>query len=198
MRRPNPELEKQIKTKTLELLMEKDPLEIGMRDIAAACGVTATSIYHYFKDKNDVFRNITRDCMEEFGKDMVRTILDVPEPGEKIVKALQFFRDWSFANPKKAFLVMGKVESDPEMTLGNLDSYYGCHKLLKELLLECNQGMTAEQAVLKANLIISSLWGCISSIISERTEPEYWHNGVEFTDKAIELLLGNSNISQNV
>ena len=49
MRNPNVEIVSQIKAKTLELLMEKEPSEIGMRDIAAKCGVTAANIYHYFK-----------------------------------------------------------------------------------------------------------------------------------------------------
>jgi len=34
MRNPNTEIILKIKTKTLELLMEKNPDEIGMRDIA--------------------------------------------------------------------------------------------------------------------------------------------------------------------
>ena len=50
MRNANPELVSSIKKRTLELLMEKEPEEIGMREIAKKCGVSATAIYHYYRD----------------------------------------------------------------------------------------------------------------------------------------------------
>ena len=47
MRNPNPNLISQIKAVALKLLMEKVPEQIGMRDIASECNITATNIYHY-------------------------------------------------------------------------------------------------------------------------------------------------------
>jgi AcrR family transcriptional regulator len=44
--KPKTDLAPQISEKTLELLMEKEPEEISTRDIAKACGVTATSLYY--------------------------------------------------------------------------------------------------------------------------------------------------------
>lgn len=193
MRRQNLEIEEQIKLKTKVLLMEKDPAEIGMRDIASSLGVTATTIYHYFKDKDDVFRHITRDCMKEFSVDMKKKILGPETSKEKLITALKFFRDWCFENPRMAFLVMGKVNSDPKMTLENVEYYYGCHKLAEALLEACNRegSLKTPDCRFKANFIIASLWGCISSILTERTEPEYWKDGIDFTNRAIEYLISN-------
>ena len=47
MRNANPDIIPLIKSKSLELLMKRNPDSIGMRDIASSCGVTATTIYHY-------------------------------------------------------------------------------------------------------------------------------------------------------
>ena len=59
MRKPNTALLEQIKAAAMELLREKEPSEIGMRDIAAKCGITAANIYHYYKNKDDLFADIT-------------------------------------------------------------------------------------------------------------------------------------------
>ena len=63
MRKANVEIMPLIKQRTLELLMKKNPEEIGMRDIAENCGITATSIYHYYKDKDKLFQAISLDCL---------------------------------------------------------------------------------------------------------------------------------------
>lgn len=59
MRKPNTALLEKIKEAAAELLKDKEPSEIGMRDIAAKCGITAANIYHYYKDKTELFRDIT-------------------------------------------------------------------------------------------------------------------------------------------
>lgn len=59
MRKPNTALLEKIKEAAAELLKDKEPSEIGMRDIAAKCGITAANIYHYYKDKTELFKDIT-------------------------------------------------------------------------------------------------------------------------------------------
>ena len=68
MRNPNPELINQIKEAALKLLMEKEPEQIGMRDIASECKITATNIYHYFKDKDRLFQSISLDCLNQLNE----------------------------------------------------------------------------------------------------------------------------------
>ncbi|MBO7136728.1 MAG: TetR/AcrR family transcriptional regulator, partial [Spirochaetaceae bacterium] len=57
MRNPNTEIIPLIKQKTLELLLEAEPSQIGMSDIARKCEITATNIYHYYKDKDSLFQS---------------------------------------------------------------------------------------------------------------------------------------------
>ena len=61
MKASNPDLEKSIREKALDLLMVKEPEEIGMREIARACGVTPPTIYYYFKDKDCLFVRVKQD-----------------------------------------------------------------------------------------------------------------------------------------
>ncbi|MDR1747705.1 MAG: TetR/AcrR family transcriptional regulator, partial [Spirochaetaceae bacterium] len=55
MRTANPELEQKIKDVCLDLLIRREPEEINMREIASVCGVTATTLYYYYKDKESLF-----------------------------------------------------------------------------------------------------------------------------------------------
>ena len=58
MRKPNTAIVEQIKDAARELLKGKEPSQIGMRDIAEKCGITAANIYHYYKDKDQLFSEI--------------------------------------------------------------------------------------------------------------------------------------------
>lgn len=58
MRKPNLEIAAKIKAAVEELLQEKDSSLIGMRDVAEKCGISAANIYHYYKNKDEMLRNI--------------------------------------------------------------------------------------------------------------------------------------------
>lgn len=58
MRKPNLEIVAKIKAAVEELLKEKDSSLIGMRDVAEKCGISAANIYHYYKNKDEMLKNI--------------------------------------------------------------------------------------------------------------------------------------------
>lgn len=58
MRKPNLEIAAKIKAAVEELLKEKDSSLIGMRDVAEKCGISAANIYHYYKNKDEMLKNI--------------------------------------------------------------------------------------------------------------------------------------------
>lgn len=191
MRKANPELEKTIRTKTLELLQEKEPYEIGMRDIAIKCGVSATSIYLYYKDKDDLFRKISLDSLEILSQYMQSKIERIKSPKKKVVEALKAFRDWCFENPKTAMLFMGKIQVDASESTENLEAYYMCNRLGQLLLQDCidKEILKSKNPKLDTNILIYGLWGCIESILLARADIEYWNNGIKYTDRFIEMAI---------
>jgi len=58
LRKPNLEIAAKIKAAVEELLKEKDSSLIGMRDVAEKCGISAANIYHYYKNKDEMLKNI--------------------------------------------------------------------------------------------------------------------------------------------
>ena len=189
MRAPNPEMERTIRQKTLELLLAREPEEIGMRDIATSCGVTATTIYYYYADKERLFEAVKKDCMAEMDRLIIERAGVLSDSIGMLRAGLAAFRDWAFANPRIALLVMNRFRPNFEATPEEMAGYYRTTFFGKDLLERAVvEGMArSDDTLLDSSLCISALWGAIESIIRCRTVPEYWDKGVMFTDAMIEM-----------
>lgn len=189
MRPANKELESQILQAAIELLMDNEPSEIGMRDVAKKCNISATSIYNYYKDKNELFMKISLSCLSEIAEKMKASVAEIPDCREKIKTSLKVFRDWCFEKPKVAMLLLTKLEEN--ISDEDIMSFYICNKIGESLLAECmdNGFYKGNDIHLDTGVIISGMWGCIESIITKRADPVFWNEGVAFTDRFIELMM---------
>lgn len=191
MRKTNTEIMPVIKQRTLELLMKKNPDQIGMRDIAKNCGITATSIYHYYKDKDKLFQEISLDCLYELNE-RIKTAANNGNTTKKQIKnAIKSFRDWCFENPRLSLLIMQGIKSADDATPEIMEQYYVCNRTGEELLkIAVNQGEArSENPRLDIGILISGLWGCIESILLKKSESEYWKDGKTFTDRFIKIWI---------
>ena len=134
MRNANPDIIPMIKEKTLNLLMEKNPEAIGMRDIAKACGITATTIYHYYTDKDGLFQAIGLDCLLELNRRIINEVQKHQETREQILSAIGTFRDWSFENPRRALLIMQGIKSTENASPNVIEQFYTCNRTGENLL----------------------------------------------------------------
>jgi len=205
MVKPKTDLAPRIREKTLELLMEKEPEEITTRDIAKACGVTATSLYYYYKDRDDLFNEIKLECIEKMDTyiagQLAKKVSKITKQGKKInpieeVRAgLEAFRDWAFANPRIALVVMGRLKADTQADPEKMEKYYQSVILAKTTLDRAVQAglSNSKNTLLDASLCITALWGAIESVLLNRTIPQYWskRGGLELTNKMIDLLLAS-------
>ena len=189
MRNANPDIVPLIKQKTLSLLMEKNPESIGMRDIASCCGVTATTIYHYYKDKDSLFQAIGLDCLRELNKRILRDVEKARTSRKQILSAIYAFRDWCFENPRRALLVMQGIKSASDATPELIEEFYVCNRTGERLLKKAvDEGVAfSENPRLDVGVLVSGLWGCIESVLLKKCEVEYWENGAEFTERFITL-----------
>lgn len=189
MRLSNKDLEMKILRTTLELLSEKEPSEIGMRDVAKKCGISATSIYTYYKDKNELFIKISVSSINNLKNLMSSKVSSIEDPKEKVKTALEIYRDWCFENPKTAILVFSKLEE--KIGAEDIMNFYICNRFGEDLLYECQDKSlySGEDIKLDTGILISGLWGCIESIITKRADPIFWTEGKKFTDRFIQLTL---------
>lgn len=193
MRKPNTEIISVIKQKTLELLMQKNPEQIGMREIAAACDITATNIYHYYKDKDRLFQEISLDCLYELNERLASLSQKGKTVKKQIQNAIESFRDWCFENPKRALLVMQGIKSADDAPPELIEEYYVCNRTGEKLLREAiTQGLAkSTNPRLDVGILVSGLWGCIESVLLKKCEPDYWEKGKSYTDRFIKLWLNS-------
>ena len=193
MRNANPELVSSIKKRTLELLMEKEPSEIGMREIAKNCGISATAIYHYYKDKDCLFQAISLDCLNEINSEIESAAEKVSSPKEKVLAAIRAFRDWSLKNPRVASLVMEKINSAVNLSPEETEKFYVCNRTGEKLLELCvTEGLAhSENPRLDVGILVFGLWGCLQAVISRKSEVEYWENSEPFTERFINMWAEN-------
>lgn len=191
MRIPNPELERKIRMECRALLLEKEPEEIGMRDIAASCGVSATTIYYYYADKDALFEAVKLDFLAAMDARIRGAVLEASGSREKLRAALASFRDWALDNPRVSLLVMGRLKPNLAASKDELAQYYRSNDLAKELLDAAVAEGTANIADTKlmSALCIAALWGAIETILLNRTHPDYWNKGKYFTDRMIDMLV---------
>ncbi len=189
MRNPNPALIEKIKETALKLLMEKEPFQIGMRDIASDCGITATSIYHYFRDKDRLFQAVSLDCLYQLNERIKNSSGQSDSAKDKILNAVKTFRDWCFENPRRALLVMQGIKSADDISPELMESYYVCNRTGERFLNEAiGEGLAkSENPRLDVGLLVSGLWGCIESVLLKKSEKEYWDRGIDFTDSFIKM-----------
>lgn len=191
MKASNPDLEKSIREKALDLLMVKEPEEIGMREIARACGVTPPTIYYYFKDKDCLFVRVKQDCIASMDARMLDAISRGTGPLESLKLGLEAFRDWAFDNPRIAVLIMGRFKPDTSDIDEALRQNYRSMTMAVSLLEDAAKAglVSCSDPVLAVSLCVYSLWGVIESFFSKRTFPQFWDRGRELTDASIRMCL---------
>ena len=193
MRKPNTEIKSIIKERTLELLMQKNPEQISMREIAATCKITATNIYHYYKDKDRLFQEISLDCLYELNTRLSESAQKGKTLKSQIQNTIEAYRDWCFENPRRALLVMQGIKSADDVSPELIEEYYVCNRTGEKLLKEAiKQGMAkSTNPRLDVSILVSGLWGCIESVLLKKSEPDYWEKGNTYTDRFIKLWINS-------
>jgi AcrR family transcriptional regulator len=205
MAKPETDLVPRIRKTTLDLLFEKAPEEISMRDIAKACDVSATSIYYYYKDKDALFTDIKVICLGNMHREIItQTEKKIAKyqkthkesnPLQEIRSVFEAFRDWAFAHPRIAILIMGRFKPDAITNQEDLDTYYQSVFFGQAFLEKAAKAgiIHSTDTMLDASLCVTALWGAIESVLLKLTLPQYWskQGRIEFTNKMIDFLIAS-------
>ncbi|MFQ3621527.1 MAG: TetR/AcrR family transcriptional regulator [Spirochaetales bacterium] len=191
MRKANPALEQKILEVTLEVILQKGIHTPTMREIARRCGVTATTLYYYYADKDSLLEAVKLRCLAEMEHYIQNHVNLQGNPLENLRQGLGAFRDWCFSQPEIALLVMSGFKPTRIENPSALERYYGSHQLAISLLRRAVEEGYArpKDLALDVSVIISALWGAIEAVLTQRCLPEFWNQGHLYTDRAIEICL---------
>jgi AcrR family transcriptional regulator len=81
---PKEEKKKTLLQAASDVLMEYGPYKTTLDDIARRAGMAKTSLYYYFKDKDEIIRAIIKNDMEQLLDIMTRAVASAQTAEEKI------------------------------------------------------------------------------------------------------------------
>lgn len=193
MKPANPDLEHSILDAAFDLILERGLHGVGMRDIARRCGVTATTLYYYYRDKNSLIEAVKLRCLTGMAAWIGEHICLTDNSLADLKSGLVAFRDWCFLKPAEALLVMSGFMPNPDVNLPEMERYYRSVRLAVSLLERAIQTghAVSHDPVLDSSVCIATLWGAVESVLAKRSLPEFWERGIEFTDRAIEICIGS-------
>ena len=110
---PNPELIKAIKGAVLELILERGGNAVKLRTIADMVGVTPTTIYYYFDNKEELLRKVSIMVFDDFNKS-VESRLSGDTPPERLSSLAYAIFQYAVENPNIFELLFSRKYFTPQ------------------------------------------------------------------------------------
>ena len=89
--------------------------ETSMSDIAEACELGKATLYYYFPNKEELYREIIRSHTEEYYRLLTESIAEVDQPGEMVRHLVHEFVDMAYQDPDFFQLLFPLGKSAPEL-----------------------------------------------------------------------------------
>lgn len=93
------EAKAEILDKAVNLIIEIGYNNFTMRKLAAKLGVTATTIYNYYKNKDDLFINLLIRGFTELHERLKKARQNQPTPSKKLRAIIDEYTDFGLSNP---------------------------------------------------------------------------------------------------
>ncbi|MCU6710487.1 TetR/AcrR family transcriptional regulator [Paenibacillus sp. J5C_2022] len=126
---------------TKELIMEKGCQSMTMQDIVNRSGMSKGAIFHYVKNKNEIFIWVLQERLEEtnerFMKEVEQGSPNFDDPMEKIRESIIAYENPNDVTNKVLLYLLGK-EEDP-LVAQALKNYYDRSAYLSKLWIETGQ-----------------------------------------------------------
>ena len=192
MTRPeNPELIAAIRKAVLELTAKKDPAAVTMREIAAACNVTPTTIYYYFENKARLFEAVKFDIIDDMDTILSAAVNKDDPVRKQLTDLMRAFIGWYLENPTLADLVFDRLPPATDLDDERLARYYKANLNGYEIVLRGKE--SGELAVgdpqIDTALGLAFMYGVVKLFLNKRLMPRFWDDITPLTDRMIELLL---------
>lgn len=198
-----PEEELSLRDKLLKisrrLLLAEGYRALSMRKIAAEAGVSATSIYLHFSNKDDLIHTLIEEAVDELTQTIEREVSEKQGCISRFKAAVQSYVNFALENPEK-YEIIYLVQPDgmaryPKEKFRKIRHSY---ELLTGVISECvEQGlMELENPVMAAYSIWAQLHGIVSVVLNRRLDSRI--DEENFIQESIELITHGFLLKQQV
>lgn len=124
----------QILIEAAEVMQERGYHAASMQEIADHCGLHKTSLYHYFKSKDEILHDILASSFRSFMPGLEDIVATQLEPEEKLRQAIRHHLVTLCANLPFASVMLQEVRSRPDSDAVRKvqDRYIGLFKTILE------------------------------------------------------------------
>jgi len=174
------EIREAIVDAALDIFLEKGYDEFSLRQVAERIGYTATTIYRYFKDKDDLLFAVIAESYDKFTAALTAAAQEADEPLERLICYGRAYIRWGIANPE-AYKLM--FIHRPQFLIDRLHT--GRHALGRAGVEHIRAAMAA--GVIPqgdADAIVDALWGLAHGIVSLALNMPF------MTEERIERMVG--------
>lgn len=188
-RPPNPELIDKIQNVVFELVKQKSVDAITLRMVAKRLNITATTIYYYYKDKDELIDKIKLQGFVEMEQFIAKSIKPKESAKNKIKASVNAYYKWCMDNIYLAQLIFETLP--PEAKPDAKNQFFKGFNVLIELVKEgVDKGefksLEVEQSALA---LYASVYGTITLHLNKRLTDKFNKNADALIKKIIDTYL---------
>jgi len=132
-RAANPELPEKIMQKAEDIITTRGHEALNMRSLARDTGVTATTIYHYFENKEDLLHQLRLRFAERLNAS-IRQIEDDPDPSRVLTNLGWRYIEFAERYPKIYRFLFETTLIKSELTLKDTSVFYYTYYVARSAL----------------------------------------------------------------
>lgn len=193
MGRPaNPQLIKTIQNIVAEEIQSKGLEGVTVRLIAKRAGITATTIYYYYKNKEELFDKLKFNVTQEMDEYIFNRVNREDPPEKQFKDLIEAFVEWSIAHPKLLDLVFDALPPKTNLTREEAADLYRTQNKIIELMKKLRlKNENSFDPKLDSSIYIGLAYGVVKLFLNKRVLPEYWDDITPLKDKMVEFIINN-------
>lgn len=192
MTRPaNPQLINLIQDIVAEEIQAKGIEGVTLRLIAKRAGITPTTIYYYFKNKEELLDKIKFNVTRELDEYIFARLKPNDSAEQKFKALIEAFIDWSISHPKLLDLVFDTLPPKINLTEAEMTQLYQTNFKIIELLEQAAtaKGHPIENVKANSTIFIGLAYGVVKLFLNKRVLPEYWEDITPLKERIIEIII---------
>lgn len=173
-----------------ELLFKEGYSALTMRRIANMAGVSATSIYLYFENKDHLLHTLIDESVEDLSVAIEKGTAGKTNTLDLFDAIIKNYVDFAFSNPEKYQIIyMVQPDAMARYPKEKFRKARRCYELLVKVIEKgVNEGiMEVDNPVIAAYSIWAQLHGVVSVVLNQRLDSRIERN--QFINESMELIV---------
>lgn len=166
---------------------------VTVRLIAKRAGITPTTIYYYYRNKEELFDKIKFNVTRQLDDFIFAGLNQTDAPEQQLRDLIEAFIKWSLANPRLLDLVFDTLPPKINLTQAEMTELYQINFKITKLLESIEKPKNALTTDVKVNatVFIGLTYGVVKLFLNKRVFPEHWEDITPLKDRMIEIILDN-------